>query len=264
MLKDEKIVSAVKHGDIEVDNLWIEIWRGCPFNCEHCYHGPAQNVAMPQATMEAILDNYDGKLIDEIRLTGGEQSSNVEALEKFADALDRKKTKFRLISLVTNGWNMSDGFFKIIDRTAQLSQSKLAIIEMSNDFVHTEQYKRLGLDYSERLSNFLKAPDRWKGINTVNRAFQSKEQMDILPVGNAKKLQTFNSDIKQNSKILTFERNFFKPGAALLHDVNFDAKGNITLPIIEYTVGDENNFGNVHKDDLTKIYLEYGQEAKFI
>ena len=276
MLNDPQIIDFVIRGEIEVEQLGWEASRRCPFNCEHCYHGAPENVVMTPEAMDLMLSKFNGIPVKYMNLHGGEYSTDIRTLENVAYALDRNKTEFHQFGLVTNGVglrsktinnfsNKHKRFFDILDFIAELSVNKAVRVEMSDDPPHLKEYNRLGLEFDKHKEVFLS-----NNNPRIRTSMQHNENLSsFADYGNAKTMQDIDKyrkyrTIKMNDIDLRFEQCLTSNKKVLLRNITFDAKNNVTPSITEYAAGDKINFGNIHRDDLTQIFLDHGHEYRSI
>ncbi|OPZ89586.1 MAG: Anaerobic sulfatase-maturating enzyme [Firmicutes bacterium ADurb.Bin419] len=109
-----------------LDKLVLNITNTCNLACKYCYANggsySSKSALMNPEQVEKILDVFysEYKIINNIQLFGGEPTLNLDAIEKVGEYIEKRVGKGELkvkpiISIVTNGTNISDRFIELIN-----------------------------------------------------------------------------------------------------------------------------------------------------
>ena len=265
MITDYKTIGKIKCGDFEVDNLYIEGTRKCNFTCpDYCYHGKAQNLSMSRETLNAILDNFDGKKIESVVLQGGEYNADLDALDTIGTALREHKTNFAQLRLVTNGYKLKPEFLKMLDDISKLADKtnkQKVYFTMSNDEYHGQEFTRLGDDLETSHEKFLELGERYPHFYFLNRTYRKKHEIELYPCGNALKQRNGKFEPISTDPYIIFRDNKKRDKLCLIN-IEFDAKGNVVKQLSDYCGTENDNHGNVHTHNMTDVYLQHGHYAR--
>jgi len=262
-IKRPDLIDAIVRRDFRVYMLGLTLTRRCNFTCRHCYRGPSQDFSISPETLDAILDEYKDILIARINLGGGEYCADVAALKMLADALRRKKIKYAQLAFVSNGAYPSKEFFHEINRIGEYSLMGEAWVEVSHDPFHIEQYKARGLDMEQCGKRFLEMASHYPYVRASVRSFMTPREVGIVDMGRATTLQgVFKYPHGQAYKFYTQEFTDYLSfsmfnGKLMLKSINFDAKGNICPPFLDWESEEKQKIGNIHTSDMTRVYLEH-------
>ena len=100
MTSRNKLISAIRKGNIKVTELGLEITRRCNYKCGHCYLDDAQTLDMNPHALHQVFDYFTEAW--RIHLFGGEKMCSPQSIKMLDDALGQSDFKFRHLSLVTN------------------------------------------------------------------------------------------------------------------------------------------------------------------
>lgn len=109
-----------------LNKLVLNITNTCNLACKYCYANggsySSKSSLMNPEQVEKILDVFyrEYKIINNIQLFGGEPTLNLDAIEKVGNYIEERFDKGELkvkpiISIVTNGTNISDRFIELIN-----------------------------------------------------------------------------------------------------------------------------------------------------
>ena len=103
---------------ITFDSLEIEVTRRCNMRCPHCMKGEPQDVDIKLEDIDALLDQIE--MIGILRVTGGEPTLNLDAVEYMAEAIIKRGIPVLQFQIITNGLIYEERLVAIAKRFRQI------------------------------------------------------------------------------------------------------------------------------------------------
>ena len=96
--------------------LGIELTRRCNERCKHCLRGDAMDTDLSKEVIDALFDNNNIRLIENLYLSGGEPTMNSKALSYLVDKIIEKKVVVGTYRVIINGTYYEEEFGNAIRR----------------------------------------------------------------------------------------------------------------------------------------------------
>lgn len=223
------------------DFLSVELTRKCQLKCKHCFRGKAQNLTLSKDTIDKFLSQTE--IIGYLHFTGGEPTLALDEMSYFLDCLYKYRIPLFHLQVITNGYEKSEEFVKIIKDysnmirlcylDAEVDMKYYVTIGVSTDRYHVGYDPKETVEYyKEQLKGYAKVIPMTDGNTPVKKGYgvslpEAFEEIDK---------QTLDTRVEILSKDLKPMCPQFKT-YNLLHDeqiyvvceMSLSAKGNVTL-----------------------------------
>ena len=244
--------------EIIYKELGIELTRRCNEKCSHCLRGEALDVDLSKEVIDALFDNNNIRLIENLLLSGGEPTMNSKALSYLVDKIIEKRVVVGTYRIIINGTYYDSEFGDAIRRLHEyidrigwnkeyniLYANSFGRIGISQDQYHKEANPKVIDKLNELPSKIIILDDEYSSNG-------------LLPYGRAEE-NSLSSNIPDISKLVDMEGTYviMKYGS---DGVQFNkqyicANGNVCLdPNYPFEVLDEYRIGNVLESNLLEMY----------
>ncbi|MDO4333071.1 MAG: radical SAM protein [Eubacteriales bacterium] len=168
---------------LSIDTLDIETTRKCNFNCLHCMRGDSQNLNIDNTYIDKLFNLLCG--VYEIRITGGEPSLNISALEHLIEAIKINHVEVNTISVVLNGQTQNMGkFVQVMKKLFALcNHPEQCVVGISVDKFHGD---------SDPGTNYIKSLDAFKRLKQnadIRIKIHEGALTGIRAIGRAEKME---------------------------------------------------------------------------
>lgn len=238
--------------------LGIELTRRCNEMCKHCLRGPAESVDLSKDVIDALFDNNDIYLIENLLLSGGEPTMNGEALLYLVDRLIEKKVIVGSYRVIINGTYYDENFGDAIRKLHSyvdsigwnrefnvMKSERFGSIAISQDQFH-KRYDPVVLDKIKELPS------------TLHILGEEYKSSTILPYGRANDNGLSDREEDYSSLFITDDSfiiiKYGEPGVEF-NKQYICANGNVCLdPNYPFKILDTYNVGNVLEEPIYKMY----------
>ncbi len=238
--------------------LGIELTRRCNEACAHCLRGDAIDTDLTREVIDALFDNNDIRLIENLYLSGGEPTMNGKAFSYLVDKIIEKRVIVGTYRVIINGTYYDEDFglaikklHEYIDTVGWNKQynvmyaNSFGRIGISQDQYHKEVKK-------EVLDKLCELPCM---IVILDNEYNSKR---LLPYGRAldNSLSSNDADL---SKLIDIDNSYIlnkygKEGIQIKKQY-ICSNGNVCLdPNYPFEVLDEYRIGNVLDSTILGMY----------
>jgi len=238
--------------------LGIELTRRCNEKCEHCLRGDAIDSDLSNEVIDALFDNNDIRLIENLYLSGGEPTMNSKAFSYLVDKIIEKKVVVGTYRVIINGTYYDPEFGlaikKLHEYIDRVGWNKLYNVKYANSFgrigISQDQYhKKAKKEVLDKLSELPSS------IVILDNLYNSKR---LLPYGRA-----LDNDLSSNqpdiSKLTNIDGTFIinkygREGVQIIKQY-ICSNGNVCLdPNYPFEVLDEYKIGNVLESPILEMY----------
>lgn len=120
---------------IQINNLIVEVTRRCNLQCDHCLRGDTQELDMPTAYIDKLLEQVSG--ISTVCFTGGEPSLNVSIMRYFLLQLKNRNIGLGSFYIATNGISIDTEFVvTCLKLYTYCDEKDMCRVDISNDYYH--------------------------------------------------------------------------------------------------------------------------------
>ena len=238
--------------------LGIELTRRCNEMCKHCLRGPAEPVDLSKDVIDALFDNNDIDLIENLLLSGGEPTMNGEALLYLVDKLIEKEVIVGSYRVIVNGTYYDDRFGDAIRKLHRYVDS----IGWNREYnvMQSERFGSIGISQDQFHKSYdPKVLEKIQELpSTVSILREEYKPSTILPYGRANDNDLSNREedysnlfIKEDSFIIL---GYGEPGVEFKKQY-ICANGNVCLdPNYPFKILDTHNVGNVLEKPIYEMY----------
>lgn len=238
--------------------LGIELTRRCNEKCEHCLRGDAIDSDLSKEVIDALFDNNDIRLIENLYLSGGEPTMNSKAFSYLVDKIIEKKVVVGTYRVIINGTYYEEEFGNAIRKLHEyidrVGWNRECNVMYANSFgrigISQDQYhKKAKKEVLEELS---KLPSK---IVILDDKYNSKR---LLPYGRALD-NDLSSNIPDISKLTnidgTYIINKYGREGIQINKQYICSNGNVCLdPNYPFEVLDEYSIGNVLESSILDMF----------
>ena len=238
--------------------LGIELTRRCNEKCEHCLRGNAIDSDLSKEVIDALFDNNDIRLIENLYLSGGEPTMNSKAFSYLVDKIIEKKVVVGTYRVIINGTYYEEEFGNAIRKLHEyidrVGWNRECNVMYANSFgrigISQDQYhKKAKKEVLDKLSEL---PSK---IVILDDKYNSKR---LLPYGRALD-NDLSSNIPDISKLTnidgTYIINKYGREGIQINKQYICSNGNVCLdPNYPFEVLDEYSIGNVLDSTILEMY----------
>lgn len=238
--------------------LGIELTRRCNEQCKHCLRGDAIDSDLSNEVIDALFDNNDIRLIENLYLSGGEPTMNSKALSYLVDKIIEKKVVVGTYRVIINGTYYDPEFGNAIKRLHEyidkVGWNRECNVMYANSFgrigISQDQYHKKARQ--EVLDKLKELPSK---IVILDDNYNPSK---LLPYGRAldNDLSSIEPDI---SKLTNIEDSYIvnkygREGIQIIKQY-ICSNGNVCLdPNYPFEVLDEYRIGNVLESTILEMY----------
>lgn len=243
---------------ISYNQLGIELTRRCNEACAHCLRGPAEDVDLSEEVIDALFDNNDIYLIENLLLSGGEPTMNGKGLNYLVNKIIEKRVIVGNYRIIINGTYYSEEFGAAIKKLHEyidkIGWNRKYNVLLANSFgkigVSQDQYhKKVDKKVMKKLKDL---PSK---IYILDDKYNPKR---LLPFGRA--LDNDLSSNKQDiSKLTDIDNTYiimkYGKDEIQIKKQYICSNGNVCLdPNYPFKVLDEFRIGNVLDSNIIDMY----------
>ena len=238
--------------------LGIELTRRCNERCKHCLRGDAMDTDLSKEVIDALFDNNNIRLIENLYLSGGEPTMNSKALSYLVDKIIEKKVVVGTYRVIINGTYYEEEFGNAIRRLHEyidrVGWNREFNVRYADSFgrigISQDQYHRTAKP--EILDKLRELPSK---IVILDDNYNPNK---LLPYGRAldNDLSSIEPDI---SKLTNIEDSYIvnkygREGIQIIKQY-ICSNGNVCLdPNYPFEVLDEYRIGNVLESTILEMY----------
>ena len=238
--------------------LGIELTRRCNERCKHCLRGDAMDTDLSKEVIDALFDNNNIRLIENLYLSGGEPTMNSKALSYLVDKIIEKKVVVGTYRVIINGTYYEEEFGNAIRRLHEYIDR----VGWNREFNvrYADSFGRIGISQDqyhktakpEVLDKLRELPSK---IVILDDNYNPSK---LLPYGRAldNDLSSIEPDI---SKLTNMEESYIvnkygREGIQIIKQY-ICSNGNVCLdPNYPFEVLDEYRIGNVLESTILEMY----------
>ena len=215
-----------------LDQVAIEVTRGCNMGCAHCLRGNAQNINIQHRYIDSLLQNVEN--IGSIVFTGGEPSLNIDAIDYTLQKCQELNISVGSFYIVTNGK----------ENVLPLCVSALKW------YAYCDEREMCGLALSRDKFHAAIAPDNesiLRGLAFfVEDKFTDFDRVNLVSEGRAEGLNGYKkTDVDMHCDSWSFEEydGVTYVGGMVYLSANGEIRDNCDTAFdnLEYTIGDLNH-----------------------
>lgn len=252
------------------DGLGIELTRRCNKACAHCMRGAAQNLTMPNETINKIVSNVAD--VQGIALFGGESLLDIDRVEYLIQKILSSNWTTKNIEVTTNGTICDKRIIDAFEAFCCGYNGRNAYIFISDDRFHNPDeynsafafYKPLVDEANQRIRQICEDSEMHVTLSSVHKGRGIEY---ILYSGNAEDLIDGRNEQYRLEEESVRYTNTWKHRIKILGDtipccIEFLANGNVILhEELSYDAMDRNSLGNIMTDSLTDIINRHNEEC---
>ena len=244
--------------EIIYSELGIELTRRCNEKCEHCLRGNAQDIDLTKEVIDALFDNNNIRLIENLYLSGGEPTLNSKALSYLVDKIIAKRVVVGTYRVIINGTYYDEEFGNAIKRLHEyidiVGWNKLYNVTRATSFgrigISQDQYHREAK--KEVIDNLRELPSR---LVILDEDYIAEK---LLPYGRA-----LDNELSSNepniSKLVDVDDTYiimkYGQDGVQFKKQYICANGNVCLdPNYPFHILDQYRMGNVLESSLLEMY----------
>lgn len=148
-----------KYKSKNINSLVVELTRDCNFKCNHCLRGEEEkNKVFDKKLFRKFLIDNNIRNIDNITLSGGEPTLNLQAMKDILELLKHYQIELGSFFIATNGSKLNFEFIKILSdyyTYCSIEKREMSYVKISNSPWHKEERakRNIKLEKLERFTN---------------------------------------------------------------------------------------------------------------
>ncbi len=244
--------------EIIYHELGIELTRRCNEKCEHCLRGDAIDTDLSKEVIDALFDNNNIRLIENLLLSGGEPTMNSEALLYLVNKIIERRVVVGTYRVIINGTYYDDKFGIAIKRLHEYIE--LVGWNKKYNILNANSFGRIGISqdqYHKKAKEEVldKLQDLPSKIIILDDKYNSER---LLPYGRALS-NDLSSNIPDISNLVdidgTYVINKYGSEGIQINKQYICANGNVCLdPNYPFHILDEYRIGNVLDSPIIEMY----------